>query len=144
MVAAPAAQKVATVAPPPKPKAMQKIQQHNKPSTPSSGPQAATATAQQAAISEPVNAAYLRNTPPVYPPAARRRNQEGKVVLNVQVTQEGAVANVTIARSSGVGMLDEAARIAVEKWRFIPARRGSEPVAASVKVPIIFRLGEAR
>ncbi|HNH24426.1 MAG TPA: energy transducer TonB, partial [Accumulibacter sp.] len=36
--------------------------------------------------------------------------------------------------------LDDAARAAVEHWRFVPARRGNDAVESSVLVPIQFDL----
>ena len=36
--------------------------------------------------------------------------------------------------------LDDAARATVLRWKFVPARRGSEPVPAWVLIPISFRL----
>ena len=111
--------------------------------SPASGPQSAASLAQHAALSEPLyQADYLQNTPPAYPPAARRRNEQGEVLLKVEVSEKGAATQVAVARSSGSALLDEAARKAVERWRFIPARRGSETIAAQVAVPIIFKLGE--
>lgn len=108
-----------------------------------SGPQANDAKAINAAITQPLfGAAYLRNPPPAYPPAARRQKVEGKVVLDVDVSNNGEAIRVSIVRSSGYSLLDDAAREAVTHWRFIPARRGSESVAANVIVPIIFKIGE--
>lgn len=86
------------------------------------------------------NADYLRNPPPAYPPVSRRRKEEGRVLLTVRVSAEGAAVQVQIRESSGYNRLDEAALSAVQGWRFIPARRGDQPVAATVVVPIIFRL----
>jgi protein TonB len=37
-------------------------------------------------------------------------------------------------------MLDDSAVVAVQKWRFIPAKRGSTAVACTVIVPIVFTL----
>jgi len=55
-------------------------------------------------------------------------------------TAGGSAENVQIKQSSGFARLDEAAAAAVRQWRFVPARRGAEPIAASVMVPIVFRL----
>jgi protein TonB len=108
-----------------------------------SGPQAADADAENAALMQPVfNAEYLRNPAPAYPQAARRRGVEGRVLLGVDVSSEGTAERVMVKHSSGSEVLDDAARQAVERWRFIPARRGSEKVAASVTVPIIFKIKE--
>jgi protein TonB len=84
----------------------------------------------------------LGNAPPVYPPAARRGGAEGRVVLRVRVDAGGHAETVDIVRSSGHDLLDEAARRAVAKWRFVPGRLAGLPVAASVDVPVVFRLTE--
>lgn len=160
MVSAPQEKKTATDITPPVPlhkdgmKKVPKKPEHVKPQqpeqqdvaslAPASGPQAAKAEAVNAALTEPVfEADYLRNTPPSYPPSARRRHVEGKVLLKVSVSDAGEVEKVEIDRSSGSEALDEAAREAVQRWRFVPARRGSEKVAADVIVPIIFQIKES-
>ncbi len=124
-----------------KKKERKEIVKTSAPSLPTSGMQSPDATLKNAAVTEPqFDADYLRNPPPVYPQRARRRGAEGKVMLEVAVTREGDARDVFIARSSGSGILDEAARDAVQRWRFIPARRGSELVEARVIVPVEFRL----
>lgn len=87
-----------------------------------------------------VRAAYASNPRPAYPPSARRMGYEGTVVLTVQVSGAGAVTGVEIGRSSGFASLDQAAKAAVSQWRFIPARKNGQPVAAGVTVPIRFQL----
>ncbi|WP_150125137.1 energy transducer TonB [Aquaspirillum sp. LM1] len=89
------------------------------------------------------DAAYLNNPAPAYPAVSRRLGEEGRVLLAVQVDADGAPRQVRIARSSGYPRLDAAAQAAVEKWRFVPARQGEHSVAASVNVPIHFRLDDA-
>lgn len=86
------------------------------------------------------DADYLRNPSPVYPPASRRLGEEGRVVLRVTVSAEGLPASVEITQSSGYRRLDEAARAAVERWRFVPARRGALAVESSVLIPLQFAL----
>lgn len=88
------------------------------------------------------DAAYLNNPEPNYPSASRRLGEEGKVMLRVRVTAAGLPAAVDIEKSSRFERLDEAARQAVARWRFVPARRGDEAVESSVIVPIVFRLSE--
>jgi protein TonB len=56
------------------------------------------------------------------------------------VSAEGRAASVSLKQSSGFAPLDAAAENAVRRWRFIPAKRGETPVAASVVVPVEFRL----
>jgi protein TonB len=80
------------------------------------------------------------NPEPRYPRRARRNGQAGHVVLAVDLDAAGQVRKISIARSSGHKILDKAARDAVTKWQFVPARREGRPVPQSVKVPITFRL----
>jgi protein TonB len=86
------------------------------------------------------DADYLQNPKPVYPAMSRRQGEEGKVVLRVRVSAQGASLSVEIKQSCGYARLDEAARAAVEKWRFVPARQGTEAVESSVLVPLNFTL----
>lgn len=88
------------------------------------------------------NANYGTNPKPKYPAIARRRGWQGKVLLRVSVSADGLSKAVTVQRSSGYDVLDESAVAAVEKWKFIPARRGNTAVACSVIVPIIFTLNK--
>jgi protein TonB len=80
--------------------------------------------------------------PPVYPEIARRRGQQGRVVLQVRVSTEGMPDAVTVAESSGYASLDAAALAAVQRWRFAPATRGGTPVPAVAEVPVRFRLAD--
>lgn len=86
------------------------------------------------------DAAYLNNPKPLYPNASRHLGEEGRVVLRVQVDADGRPGEIEIRTSSGFPRLDAAAREAVSRWRFVPARRGDEPMAAWVAVPITFNL----
>lgn len=86
------------------------------------------------------DAAYLHNPRPNYPPLSRRLGEEGKVLLKVRVSPAGQALAVDIEKSSNFERLDEAARQAVVRWRFVPARRGDDNVEASVIVPLVFRL----
>lgn len=62
------------------------------------------------------------------------------MVLRVQVHADGTAGEIHVERSSGHGLLDEAAVEQVGEWHFLPARRGDQPVASSVLVPIEFKL----
>ncbi|MFA7293111.1 MAG: energy transducer TonB [Rhodocyclaceae bacterium] len=86
------------------------------------------------------DADYLQNPKPVYPPMSRRFGEEGKVVLRVRVSSQGLPLAVEIKQSSNHVRLDEAAKAAVARWRFVPARQGSEAVEAWVLVPLNFTL----
>ncbi|MDN3988330.1 energy transducer TonB [Zwartia vadi] len=82
---------------------------------------------------------YLHRPDPIYPPLSKRMREQGKVLLRVSLDAQGAVKDIKIQQSSDFQRLDQAALEAVRQWRFLPARRGQEPVAATVDVPIEFR-----
>ncbi|GAB4336000.1 MAG: hypothetical protein Kow0099_08700 [Candidatus Abyssubacteria bacterium] len=85
---------------------------------------------------------YRYNPKPVYPRAARRRGEEGTVVLLVTVLANGRVAEIAIESSSGHAALDEAALKAVGRWRFEPAMRRGRPVTTRARIPVEFSLRE--
>jgi protein TonB len=83
---------------------------------------------------------YDLNPPPDYPAAARRRNLEGTVLLEVLVDRHGRAAQVRISRSCGHDLLDRGALKSVQQWRFAPARRMGQPQEMWVQVPVRFQL----
>ena len=101
----------------------------------------AAAPVESPAVIPPVfNANYLENPAPAYPALSRRLGEQGKVILRVLVNPSGAAAEVQVRSSSGHPRLDDAARDTVLRWKFVPASRAAEPVAAWVLIPISFRL----
>ena len=93
-------------------------------------------------VTEPpkFGAAYLQNPAPEYPPLARRKGEQGRVLLQVLVSENGKAEKVQIDTSSGYSSLDQAALEAVRKWSFMPAKKGNRPISAYVIVPIRFSL----
>jgi len=85
---------------------------------------------------------YGVNPKPVYPQLAVSRGWEGKVLLRVSVSAEGTALSVSIHQGSGHDSLDDAAVEAVEKWKFIPAKKGDKAVPCNVIVPINFSLNQ--
>jgi protein TonB len=77
---------------------------------------------------------------PSYPHNARRLGIQGTTLLSVFVAADGRVGDVVVKQSAGHPDLDQAAADAVRRWRFEPARRGSEAVAMWVLLPVEFRL----
>jgi protein TonB len=77
---------------------------------------------------------------PVYPETARRAGIEGTSVLRFEVTTQGIVDKVIVEKSAGHEDLDRAAVAAIQRWRFEPARRGTQAVAVWVTLPIRFEL----
>ena len=99
-----------------------------------------SATAGPAVVQPVFDADYLNNPSPAYPPLSRRMREQGVVYLRVLVSSEGTPDQVELKQSSGSVRLDESALCTVRKWRFVPARHGSQTVAAWVVVPIAFSL----
>lgn len=83
---------------------------------------------------------YKKNPEPGYPASARRRRQEGVVLLKVDVSEEGQATRVELQHSSGFASLDDTALHAVRGWEFEPARSGSRRVPCTIEVPVRFAL----
>jgi protein TonB len=80
------------------------------------------------------------NRAPTYPEVARRRGEQGRVMLRVSVSPDGMPLEVAVMGTSGHPSLDAAAQSAVRQWRFIPATQAGRTVAAVAEVPIRFQL----
>lgn len=91
-------------------------------------------------VSPRFDAAYLNNPEPEYPAISKRLGEEGRVLLRVLVTIEGLADQIEVRQTSGHSRLDQAALTTVRRWRFTPARRGEERIAAWVLVPLSFQL----
>lgn len=77
---------------------------------------------------------------PIYPAAARRRGDAGRVLVSVDIDARGLVARAEVAASSGSRWLDAAALDAVRHWRCSAARQGGQAVVASALQPFSFVL----
>ena len=86
---------------------------------------------------------FGNNPRPEYPRAAREAGWEGTTVLQVLVLPDGTAGSVTLHKTSGYAVLDEAALTAVKAWRFIPAMDGNSPIKSMVRLPIRFDLKAA-
>lgn len=96
-------------------------------------------------VGSAVTQARYRDTPrPHYPDSARREGREGRVLLRVLVDDQGQSKMVEINRSSGSEELDRAAAEAIKRWRFYPARYADQPVESWLRIPIEFRLADAK
>lgn len=80
---------------------------------------------------------------PPYPALSRELGEEGVVLLRVSVGAGGEFEQVQLLRSSGFIRLDRAARDGVRSWRFDAAWQAGQPVAASIDIPVRFRLDES-
>lgn len=77
----------------------------------------------------------------IYPAEARAKNIEGRVLIQVVVTEKGKSARTIVKEGIGYGCDEEAARVVkLTEWK--PATKDDQAVMSQVVVPIIFRLGE--
>lgn len=90
------------------------------------------------------SATYLNNPKPAYPTIADANHMrwEGRVILNVEVLESGVAGNVSVHKTSGREVLDNAAIAAVKRWKFTPARIAGQVVTKMVHVPINFQISK--
>ena len=87
-----------------------------------------------------IDASFRGNQPPVYPVIARRRGEQGTVILRVLITPDGRASDVELVRGSGSVHLDRSAIETIRQWRFVPAIKGGRPAAAWYEWRWEFRL----
>jgi protein TonB len=80
----------------------------------------------------------LRRVQPNYPPLARQARIQGDVVLQAEISKEGAIENLRVI--SGHPMLAPAAIDAVKQWRYKPYFLNGEPVAVETQITVKFSL----
>lgn len=88
------------------------------------------------------DASHLNNPPPAYPPMSRRLGEQGRVMLDVYILPDGSVGELKLKTSSGFTRLDESAMAAVRKWKYVPAKRGGQPIAFWYVQPVSFVLNQ--
>lgn len=79
---------------------------------------------------------------PTYPRLAQRQGIEGFVTLRLRIDANGAVQDAVVVGADPPGVFDEAALQTARRYRFTPARRGSEAVATTLQQTIRFELQE--
>jgi len=117
------------------------------PSPPSAGPAVpalagvgAQLPAGPVALSSELSLACPQRTAPNYPALSRRLNEQGVVVLQVTLNEDGAVAAARVQSSSGFVRLDTAALVAVRSWHCTLPTRNGQPVRATALQPFHFVL----
>lgn len=81
----------------------------------------------------------IQQVPPTYPPILREAGIEGQVLLDLIVESDGSVGEIRVANSDH-HEFEPAAITAVRQWRFKPATRNGEPMRATMRLPVVFRL----
>ena len=80
----------------------------------------------------------LHRIDPIYPPLAIRARIQGIVKLNVVISKEGAVKNVSVV--SGHPLLVPSALEAVKQWSYQPTLLNGNPVEVVTEVTVPFNL----
>jgi protein TonB len=86
------------------------------------------------------DADYLQNPKPAYPAISKRLGEQGKVIVRVLIGVDGTAQRAEIRQSSGYDRLDQAALTTVQRWRYVPGKRGGVAEAMWFNVPINFVL----
>lgn len=79
---------------------------------------------------------------PTYPPLSRRLGETGRVVLRVELSEQGTVAAARVEKSSGFVRLDDAALTAVRRWRCNAPTSNGQSVQAVALQPFHFVLAK--
>ncbi len=90
-----------------------------------------------------IPARIIDSVRPVYPRYSRRHDQEGTVVLKVEISSTGEQTKITIISSSGYTRLDREAIRTLERSSFSPARQRGREVASTKQITVAFKLEEA-
>jgi TonB family protein len=75
----------------------------------------------------------------VYPQRAQLRRLEGTVTVDFVISKFGTTTNITIAKSSGSGLLDASALYAVSTWSYLAARVDGKRVDWPCRQDITFK-----
>jgi protein TonB len=90
-------------------------------------------------ISERVSQLFVvTKVSPQYPDEARKKHIEGSVVMQPEISAEGAVEALKVI--SGDPLLATAATKAVKQWKYKPYLLNGEPIAVETQVTVNFAL----
>jgi len=100
-------------------------------------------SASRPAIPELTGGELLRQVQPSFPHKARRWGVNGIVELEFTVDESGEVTRIgVIDEQPGGYAFGDAARAAIQQWRFEPYRRGEATVERQVRLEVEFDLAE--
>ncbi|MCF7751803.1 energy transducer TonB [Bacillus subtilis subsp. subtilis] len=96
-------------------------------------------SAQAGRLGAAVDIASKNLNPPIYPSTEYRAGIKGELWIQVHVDAQGQRTATTIIRSSGSAALDQAALQASANWTYIAALENGQPVAGTVRIPVVFK-----
>ncbi len=91
-------------------------------------------------LSSELSVSCPKLTAPTYPAISRRMGEEGKLVLRVELDENGRIDDAKVIDSSGYERLDTAALTAVKSWQCNPSQRNGQPIRAVALQPFNFVL----
>lgn len=92
-----------------------------------------------------VEGAVINNVfKPFYPSNCKRLGHEGTTVLEVKILSNGKCGDIDVIRSAGCKSLDKAARQALKKADFIPAKRLGVSFTTTKKIAFNFKLEDEK
>lgn len=77
---------------------------------------------------------------PKYPAESLQQKHTGTVTIAFDVTAQGKITASRISKSSGHTLLDEAARVAIEKCSFKPAYKNGKPESSTALIQYVWTL----
>ena len=80
----------------------------------------------------------LHDVHPIYPPEALRAHLEGEVLLQATIGKDGLIHDLKVI--SGDPVLAEAAKGAVEQWRYRPYILKGNPVEVETTIKVVFHM----
>jgi len=92
-----------------------------------------------AGFGKPNGPRFLYRELPEYPLLAKRRRQEGRVVLSLSLSEKGSLTGIEVVEASNAIFIAPSIE-AVKRSRFAPATRNGIPVAVTALLPIRFTL----
>ena len=78
---------------------------------------------------------------PVYPPAAKKKGEQGTVLIEATISSDGRPENLKIKKGVSKA-IDQSARDAVKDWRWKPYLVNGTPVAVETEIRFIFSLAK--
>ncbi|HEV2561949.1 MAG TPA: energy transducer TonB [Rhizomicrobium sp.] len=95
----------------------------------------------QPGITPPVATTSHVTTQSDYPVLSRELNEQGNVLVQYTVKEDGTVGDVSVVKSSGYPRLDDASVAMVkQRWLFKPATKDGKPIAVRNRANIIWKV----
>ncbi|HTS38254.1 MAG TPA: TonB family protein [Candidatus Solibacter sp.] len=101
-----------------------------------------TADGQAGGTSSSTGSSVLQRIAPEYPAEALQKKIEGTVVLDVHIAPDGSVRETQLI--SGDPLLAQAAKDAVQQWKFKPRTVNGHPAEMETQITLNFRLPQAK